>query len=86
VIGDYFATRGMVYLLGGKPGAATDMGAMVAWAGSGLYEMYIGLWDAKTAKPVRQITTDSSSSGSNADDIKTLADFVVDTMREKGLF
>ena len=84
-VGDYFATRGLVYLLGGEPGAATDMGSFIAWAGSGQYELYVGLWDAKTAQQVWQITTYSSSSGSDTEDNKAPADFLVSTMSEKGL-
>ena len=83
-VGDYFATRGMVSLLGGEPGAGTDMGAFIAWAGSGLYTMYIGLWDAGTGQAVWQATT-SASTGSESGDTKALADFVVDTLQAKGL-
>ncbi len=83
--GDALATRGMVRLLGGQPGAGTDMGTFIAWAGSGSYTLHIGLWDAKTQKPVWQITTDSETTGSESGDLKALADFVVGTLREKGL-
>jgi len=83
--GDYMATRGVVYMLGGEPGAGTDLGAMIAWAGSGLYTLHVGLWDAATQTPVWQVTTDSESSGSESGDLRTLADFVVDTLRSKGL-
>lgn len=83
--GDYMETRGMVYMLGGEPGAGTDLGAMIAWAGSGLYTLHVGLWDAETQKPVWQVTTDSESSGSESGDLQTLADFIVTTLRGKGL-
>jgi len=83
--GDYMATRGMVYMLGGEPGAGTDLGAMIAWAGSGLYTLHVGLWDAETQKPVWQVTTDSESTGSESGDLQTLAEFVVTTLRGKGL-
>ncbi|MEH6549784.1 MAG: hypothetical protein V7744_07345 [Pseudomonadales bacterium] len=83
--GDYMATRGMVYMLGGEPGAGTDLGSMIAWAGSGLYTLHVGLWDAKTQKPVWQVTTDSESSGSESGDLRTLADFIAATLRDKGL-
>ena len=82
---DYYATRGMVYLLGGEPGAATDMGAFISWAGSGLYSLYVGLWDARTVEAVWQISTDSETTGSESGDTKALADFVVEKLREKGL-
>lgn len=83
--GDYFATRGMVSLLGGEPGAATDMGSFIAWAGSGLYTLHISLWDARTGQVVWQVTTDSESTGSESGDTKALAEFVVDELRKKGL-
>ena len=83
--GDYMATRGVVYMLGGEPGAGTDLGAMIAWAGSGMYTLHVGLWDAETQKPVWQVTTDSESTGSESGDLRTLADFVVATLRGKGL-
>lgn len=84
-IGDYFATRGMVYLLGGRPGTFTNLGSFIAWAGSGHYTLYVGLWDAKAQKPVWQITTNSETTGSESEDAKALADFVVEKLREKGL-
>lgn len=83
--GDYFATRGMVYLLGGEPGAATDTGSFIAWAGSGYYTLYVGLWDSKTGQPVWQISTDSETTGSESGDTRALADFVASTLREKGM-
>lgn len=83
--GDYLETRGMVYLLGGQPGTFTDMGSFISWAGSGQYSLYVGLWDAKSQKPIWQISTNSDSSGSEAEDTKALAEFVVNTLREKGL-
>ena len=83
--GDYFATRGMVSLLGGEPGAATDMGSFIAWAGSGLYTLHISLWDARTGQVVWQVTTDSESTGSESGDTKTLAEFVVNELHKKGL-
>jgi len=67
------------------PGAGTDMGAFIAWAGSGLYTMYIGLWDAGTGQAVWQATTNSATTGSESGDTKALADFVVDTLQAKGL-
>jgi len=83
--GDYFETSGMVYLLGGEPGAATDLGAMVAWAGSGIYELYVGLWDAETGKPVWSVTTDSENTGSESGDLKALADMIVAELQKKGV-
>lgn len=83
--GDALETRGMVYLLGGRPGAATNLGTFIAWAGSGLYSLHLGLWDAETQKPVWQVTTDSNSTGSESEDLKALADFVAGTLREKGM-
>lgn len=84
-MGDYYESRGWVYLLGGRPGVGTDTGAFLAWAGSGVYSLYVGLWDVETRKPVWQITTDSKTTGSESGDTTALAEFVVATMREKGL-
>lgn len=84
--GDYLEARGMVYLLGGRPGAGTDMVSLLSWAGSGQYSLYVGLWDARSQEPVWQISTNSESTGSETDDTKALANFVVNTIRAKGLF
>lgn len=72
-------------MLGGEPGAGTDLGAMIAWAGADLYTLYVGLWDAETQKPVWQVTTDSESTGSESGDLRTLADYVVESLRAKGV-
>lgn len=82
---DYMESRGLVYLLGGRPGAGTDIGSFISWAGSGAYTLHIGLWDAETLVPVWQITTDSNTTGTESGDTGALADFVVETMRERGL-
>jgi len=84
-LGDYYATRGFVYLLGGRPGPATELGSLFAWAGSGGYTLYVGLWDAATLKPVWEITTDSETTGSDTEDNKALAKFVAGQLYEKGL-
>jgi len=83
--GDYLETRGLVYMLGGQPGAGTDLGALISWAGSGHYRLYVALWDAETLEPVWQSTTNSQSSGSESEDLKVLADFLVDALRARGL-
>lgn len=82
---DYLETRGLVYLLGGRPGAFTDMGSFLSWAGSGSYRLHLGLWDAETLRPVWQITTSSNTTGSESGDTRALADFVVETLRAKAL-
>ena len=83
--GDYMATRGVVYMLGGEPGAGTDIGSMIAWAGSGLYSLYVGLWDAETGKPVWGATTDSEDTGSESGDLRALAEMIVAELNKKGL-
>lgn len=82
---DYLETRGLVYLLGGRPGAFTDAGSFLSWAGSGSYRLDLGLWDAASLQPVWQVTTDSQTTGSESGDTQALADFVVETLRSKGL-
>ena len=79
------ATRGMVYMLGGEPGAGTDLGAMIAWAGSGLYTLHVGLWDAETGKPIWQATTNSADAGSDSEELKALADVIAEELKKKGL-
>lgn len=83
--GDYLETRGMVYLLGGEPGAATDAGALIAWAGSGAYNLYVGVWDGSSQKPVWQITTDSEVTSSVSNDVSTLVQMIMPRLREQGL-
>lgn len=82
---DALETRGMVYLLGGRPGSFTEMGNFISWAGSGHYTLHVALWDVATQKPVWQVTTSSQSTGSEAEDLKTLVDFVVTAARKKGM-
>lgn len=84
-IGDYYATRGMVYLLGGEPGTYTDIGSFIDWAGSGQYKLYVGLWDVSSLNPVWQITTKSETSGSESEDNKALAELIANQLLEKGL-
>lgn len=82
---DYYTTRGWVYLLGGRPGTYSEMGSFLAWAGSGLYKLYVGLYDIDSGQPVWQITTDSETTGSESEDNKALAELVTNRLREKGL-
>jgi len=82
---DALETKGMVVLLGGRPGPFTDLGNFVSWAGSGHYALHLALWDIDTQKPIWQVTTDSHTTGSESGDIKALADFVVTALRQKGL-
>ena len=83
--GDAMATRGWVYLLGGEPGAGTDLGNFIAWAGSGQYSLHLAVWDAETMDLVWQATTASSSTGSESEDLEALSAFVVSTLKEKGI-
>lgn len=83
--GDALETRGMVYLLGGRPGAATETGILISYLSSGIYSLHIGLLDAKTQKPIWQATTHSVFQDTTSDEIKSLADLVVQKLRSKGL-
>lgn len=82
---DALETRGMVYLLGGRPGAATETGILIAYLTSGTYALHIGLWDTKTQKLVWQATTHSVFQDTPSDEIESLADLVVQKLRAKGL-
>ncbi|TVZ41624.1 hypothetical protein P886_0971 [Alteromonadaceae bacterium 2753L.S.0a.02] len=83
--GDALATRGMVVLLGGRPGPYTDLGNFIAWAGSGSYSLLVALWDTKTQALVWQAKTSSQTTGSESEDIKALAETVVTQLRGNGL-
>ncbi|WP_455201419.1 hypothetical protein [Kaarinaea lacus] len=82
---DALEARGMVRLLGGRPGPGTEAGILISYLSSGTYALHIGLWDAKTQKPVWQVTTHSVFQDSTSDEIKSLADLVVQKLRSKGL-
>ena len=82
---DALETDGWVYLLGGKPGAATDTGVLISALSSGTFALHIALWDASSQKLVWQVTTDSVIQDSASDEIKSLADLVVQKLRAKGL-
>ena len=82
---DALATRGMVVLLGGRPGPYTDLGNFIAWAGSGSYTLHVALWDPVTQRPLWQATTSSQSTGSESGDTRALAQFVLGTLRDKGM-
>lgn len=82
---DALETRGMVVLLGGRPGPYTDLGNFIAWAGSGGYTLHVGLWDPVTQRPLWQATTSSRTTGSESGDTKALAQFVRSTLQEKGM-
>ena len=84
--GDYMGMRGTVYLLGGEPGAATDTAALLSWATSGLYTLYVGVWDGSTYMPTWQISTDSAVTDSVTGDVRALADLLAPKLREKGLY
>ena len=82
---DALETRGMVRLLGGTPGAGTEAGILISYLSSGTYVLHIALWDAKTQKPIWQATTHSVFQDTTSDEIKSLADMVVQKLRSKGL-
>lgn len=83
--GDALATRGFVRLMGGKPGAATETGILIAYLTSGTYALHIGLWDAKTQKLIWQATTHSVFQDTTSDEINSLADLIVQKLRAKEL-
>jgi len=82
---DHLSTKGMVVLLGGRPGPYTSLGSFITWAGSGYYKPHVALWDPASQRPLWQATTNSQTTGSESGDTKALAQFVVATLREKGM-
>jgi hypothetical protein len=83
-VDDYMETNGIMLLLGGA-NDGSDLGSLIDWAGSGVYSMHVGLWDAKTQESIWQISTESESTGTETGDLKALADFVVKRLREQEL-
>ncbi|MEE9123791.1 MAG: hypothetical protein V3U14_04750 [candidate division NC10 bacterium] len=51
---------------------------------AGKYVLGIHLWDASTLSAVWNATTDSYGQGTGSDEVKQLADFMVETLRERG--
>lgn len=84
-LGDYYATKGMFSLLGGRTGSFFELGSFISWAGSGSYSLYAGLYDINSLRPVWQITTNSETTGSDTEDNKALAEFIYSTLGENGL-
>lgn len=84
-LGDYYGTKGMFSLLGVRTGRYYEMGSFIEWAGSGLYTLYVGLYDINSPNPVWKITTDSQTTGSESEDNKALAELIINRLREKGL-
>lgn len=81
----HHASKGLAYLLDGRPPRATERGSFLAWAGTGSYDVYIGLWDAETLRPVWNITTDAKTTGSDTQDNKIVAEFVAEQLKKRGL-
>ena len=82
---DYLATRGTVYLLGGEPGAGTNLGSLISWAGSGKYSLRITVYDMMSEKAVWSGTTYSNSSGDANQDLVELASFIDKQLSQRGL-
>ena len=55
VTDSYETSKGFVYLLDGRPRRSAERGSFIAWADAGPFEIYAGLWDAQTLRPVWQI-------------------------------
>jgi len=85
VMDNYEASKGFMYLLDGRPRRSAERGSFIAWAGTGSFEIYAGLWDAETLRPVWQVTTDAKTTGSDTEDNKLLAEFVAEQLKQKGV-
>jgi len=73
----------MVRLLGSE-GVFTRLGANAAYYESGKLKLDVGLWDARTLQSVWHATTDSYSQEAETDEIKTVADFLIEALAERG--
>ncbi|GGB15830.1 hypothetical protein GCM10007414_31630 [Agarivorans gilvus] len=82
---DYLANRGFVYLLGGEPGAGTQIGSLISWAGSGQYALLLTLWDIDSQTVVWKATTDSVQTASESESIQSLAQLVEERLGSQGI-
>ena len=80
-------TQGWLYVLGfsNRPMALANLGDEVDYYASGNFILDIGLWDPNTLQPIWNATTKSYDMDDGPQSAKALADFVVDTLRERGL-
>ena len=84
---DYYKTYGILSLLGmssRNAAAVADIGDVEDYYGQGVLSLNIALWDAKTFKQVWNAVTDSYEMDRGAEGAKRFADFMVDTMAERG--
>lgn len=61
----------------------TQMASQLDYYESGNFVLDIGLFDTKTLKPVWNVTTDSYSQEDVSEQVKTLADFMINTLKER---
>ena len=71
-------------LLGGD-GEGIKLWRNVDHLDAGAYILDVGLWDPKTLKPVWNATTDLYSHERASEGVKILADFMIKTLKERGL-
>ncbi len=84
---DYEAWRtqyAAVRLLGSE-GTFTRIGGDIDYYESGILQLDIGLWDAQTLTSVWNAQTDSYSLEDPTEGVITLANFVISSLRERGL-
>ncbi|QYK12658.1 hypothetical protein K0I63_18345 [Shewanella rhizosphaerae] len=82
---DYLETRGWVYMLGGEPGAGTQIGSLISWAGSGQQQLHVQVYDKQAKQIVWQADIDANDSGSEVQNIQALTRFVVDQMQARAI-
>ena len=78
------AEYGLTRLLGGS-GQWSLIGSDLDYIESGMLVLDVGLWDARTLNLVWNATTDSYSMDRASEGVTTLADFMIETLRERGL-
>lgn len=72
-------------MLGGEPGAGTQIGSLVDWAGSGQQQLHVQVYDKQAKQIVWQADIDANDSGSEVQNIQALTRFVVDQMQARAI-
>ncbi len=77
------AQYGILRLLGSE-GTFSLIGGSIDSYESGRFVLDVGLWDPATLKPIWNATTESYSKEDASQQVTTLADFIIETLRDRG--
>lgn len=79
----YEAQYSFVRLLGSQ-GTFTRIGGLVDYYESGNFVLDLAVWDARTFEPVWHATTESYSMEEGSEQARTVADFLIRMLQERG--